>query len=362
MGIYKAKDRRGRRRYVVSKYWPNGSGRLRMYAPNYRSAKALQTRVEASILDGTWEQLKRELASGRSDFWTVRSFYERFLEEYCKPRLRSWRRYERSFESLNAALGNIALKEFQRKDLHRYVAKRKRQVKPATVNLDIAVISKLFSYALECGEVDTHPLVRFPKLKEPKKVFRPLTVQQFRDLVEAVDNPYLQAMIAVIGETGIRKGEALSLTWSRVDLGRRLLWVEFTKDDEPREIPLSKYASRYLAGLVRYLNTPYVFVNGRTGTRWVNPDKPLRRAADRVGLKVGFHDLRRFRCSQWLMQGVDVRTVQQLMGHSDIDTTMRYAGYVSSHALESIRKAQANEDSQSQQATNRQRVGNKGKD
>ncbi len=45
MGIYKVKDRRGRRRYVVSKYWPHGSGRLRMYAPNYRSAQALQTRI-----------------------------------------------------------------------------------------------------------------------------------------------------------------------------------------------------------------------------------------------------------------------------------------------------------------------------
>ena len=104
-------------------------------------------------------------------------------------------------------LGNIPLKEFQRKDLHRYIAQRKKQVQPATVNRAIAAISKLFSYALECGEVDTHPLIRFPKLKEPKKVFRPLTVQQFRDLVEAVDNPYLQAMVAVIGETGIRKGE-----------------------------------------------------------------------------------------------------------------------------------------------------------
>ena len=181
-----------------------------------------------------------------------------------------------------------------------------------------------------------------------------------RNLVEAVDNPYLRAMIAVIGETGIRKGEALSLTWKRVDLSRRLLWVELTKNDETREIPLSQYATGYLAGLVRYLNTPYVFVNSRTGTRWVNPDKPLRRAAEKVGLKVGFHDLRRFRCSHWLMQGVDVRTVQKLMGHSAISTTMRYAGYVSSHALASIREAQATEDSQTQQATNRQRVGNKG--
>ena len=82
------------------------------------------------------------------------------------------------------------------------------------------------------------------------------------------------------------KGEALFLTWKRVDPTRRLLWLELTKDDEPREIPLLKYANGYLVGLVRYLSTPYVFVNTRTGTRWVNPDKPLRRAAERVGLKV----------------------------------------------------------------------------
>ena len=113
-------------------------------------------------------------------------------------------------------------------------------------------------------------------IKEPKKVFQPLTVQQFRDPVEAVENPYLQAMIAVIGETGIRKGEALSFTWKRVDLSRRLIWVEFTMDDEPREIPLSQYATGYLAGLPRYLNTSYVFVNSRTGTKWTNPDKSLR--------------------------------------------------------------------------------------
>ena len=82
MGIYKVKDRRGRRRYVVSKYWPNGSGRLRMYAANCRSAQALQTRIESSVLDGTWKRLKQDLSGGNRTVWTVRSFYERFFEEY----------------------------------------------------------------------------------------------------------------------------------------------------------------------------------------------------------------------------------------------------------------------------------------
>lgn len=89
---------------VVSKYWPKGSRRLRMYAPNWPSAQALQTRAESSILDGTIRQLKQELASGSRTILTVWSFYKRFFEEYCQPRIRSLRRYALSFKGLNAML------------------------------------------------------------------------------------------------------------------------------------------------------------------------------------------------------------------------------------------------------------------
>ena len=82
-----------------------------MYAPNYRSAQALQSRLESSILVGTWKQLKRELAGGNRTVCTVRSFYERLFEEYCKSRLRCLRRYALSFKSLNAVLGNVPLAE-----------------------------------------------------------------------------------------------------------------------------------------------------------------------------------------------------------------------------------------------------------
>ena len=85
--------------------------------------------------------------------------------------MRPRRRYALSFKSLNAMLGNIPLKQFQHKGLYRYVTKRKSQVQPATVSRAIAAIGKM-SNTLECGEVNTHPLIRFPKLKEPKKVFR----------------------------------------------------------------------------------------------------------------------------------------------------------------------------------------------
>lgn len=72
----------------------------------------------------------------------MHSFYKRFLEEYCTPRLRCLRRYALSFMSLNDVLRNIPQKEFQRKVPYRYVATRTQPVHPATVNRAIAAISQ----------------------------------------------------------------------------------------------------------------------------------------------------------------------------------------------------------------------------
>ncbi len=340
MAIYKEKDHRGKLRYVVSKYWPNGSGRLRKYAPNYTAAKALLTRVEQSILDGTWRELKQEL-SGNIHALTVREFSRKFIEEYCKPRMRSWKRYVLSFKSLNQHLGKVRLAEFSRQDLHRYIQKRKLEVSSATINRDIACIKKMVSYALDCGVIDHHPLVRFPDLHEPQRAFLVMTLEEVRHLVDSMPDPSLSAMVAVMAETGLRKQEALKLKWDNIDLKNGILTAEETKSGKIRQIPISDYAINSLREAVRYLKCPHVFVNPRTGHRWVNPEKKFKEGCHKAGLDwVGFHDLRRFRATHWLLHGVDVRTVKELLGHADISTTMRYAGYVSAHAVKSVREAQ----------------------
>ena len=77
--------------------------------------------------------------------------------------------------------------------------------------------------------------------------------------------------------------------------------------------------------------------------RWVNPEKVFKTAVSKAGFGwVGFHDFRRFRATQWVRQGIDVRTVKELLGHSSIQTTMPYAQYVPS-VLEEVRRIQDTE-------------------
>ncbi len=343
MGINRVKDHRGKTRIQVSKRWPDGS-RFRRYFPNATVAKNTLTRIEAAIVQGVWQELKEELLHQQPEQVTVESFSKRFLDEHCKVRMKSWKRYDLSLGTLNAELGQIALEQFRRADLHRYVMKRSKKVKPNTVDRDIACIKKMFSFAVEVGAVDSHPLTRFPLLPVEEMAFQVMTVEEFRGLVGAMEEPALGAMVAVMGETAIRKGEALGLVWENVDLRNRRLTVEQTKSRRIRHIPLSEFAAESLSGSVRYLDSPFVFVNSHTKKPWVNPEKAFRDGRKAAGLDwVGFHDLRRFRISQWVMRGVDLRTVQMLAGHSDIKTTMKYAHLTPGHISHRLRDAEAAE-------------------
>ena len=57
----------------------------------------------------------------------------------------------------------------------------------------------------------------------------------------------------------------------------------------------------------------------------------------------GFHDLRHYRATQWLLHGVDIQTVKCYMGHKRIETTQRYLHFVPGHGEQSVRAAQAAE-------------------
>jgi len=218
------------------------------------------------------------------------------------------------------------MSEFRRSDLDRYLKRRKRDsVGPATINREIAAVKKLFSYALETEAVEFHPLVRYRLLHEPKQARRLLTVAEQRRLVASMPNRWISALVAVLGETAMRKSDGLRLRWDQIDSASRTVSVEIGKTGEVVCIPLSEFAVEALAGVTRYMACPYVFVQPGTMTRWKNPEKAFRAGCKEAGLEwVGFHDLRRFRACRWLLGGVDIETVRDLLGHASVQTTQRY--------------------------------------
>ena len=172
-----------------------------------------------------------------------------------------------------------------------------------------------------------------------------MTLEEERTLVAATLKRALAVGVycGLLGETAMRPEEGLRLQWPFIDMPRRILTVDKSKtaEGEGRHIPLSDYALELLHMMPRVVGCPYVIVRMET----MRPVKDCRyvlgKAKEDAGLEwVTLRDFRHFRASQWASRGVDLKTVQQLMGHADIHTTMRYAHFAPDHATRIIIESQ----------------------
>ena len=134
----------------------------------------------------------------------------------------------------------------------------------------------------------------------------------------------------------MRFAEALNLKWSSVDFANRLIIVEGTKSGHNRKIPMNNRLTEVLYNAKKMSKSENVFVNERGG-----PYKSIRTSWDHVlerakieGLT--FHSLRHTFGTRLGMAGVDVKTIQELMGYRDIKMTMRYSHPTPEHKRKAV--------------------------
>ncbi len=131
------------------------------------------------------------------------------------------------------------------------------------------------------------------------------------------------------------------MRWSDIHFSQRVVLIGKAKSGKVRSVPLSDLALEWLNKLVRFIDIPFVFVDCLRRKPWKDPRETFNKGRKKAGLEwVGFHDLRHFRATQWLINGVDLVTVKELLGHSSIQTTMRYLHFVGTHAVRAVIKAQ----------------------
>ena len=344
---------RGQEKIVLSKKWPDGT-RFRRFMPNKTVAKELETDINYAIAKGLWPDLKDNLARGiqrnsLSPDPTIGDFESEYLS-HCSRINRRPDFKEQALKSIVKILGGVRLSELKRRHGDLFTEKRTQEgLSAATINRGIAVLRHMASVAVEREYIKTNPFSKFRMLPEIEKSLRVLTYDEYRHLIQAVAeiDSVVGAYLVMFGETGMRKSEGLRLRWDDIHQtgsGRYKVIMGTTKGGKVRSVPLSELALKWLNGLIRFIGERHVFVDPVTRKAWKDPRGPFFKGRKTVGLDwVGFHDLRHFRATQWLIKGVDVVTVKELLGHSDVQTTMRYLHYVQSHANESVLKAQQQE-------------------
>ncbi|MCR4344948.1 MAG: site-specific integrase [Candidatus Scalindua sp.] len=225
------------------------------------------------------------------------------------------------------------------KKISRYkVVRNEAGAKPATINRELAMLSKAFNLAVREWEwLNENPVSKVPKEKENNKRDRWLTQEEENRLL-GFSPEWLSGIIIFALNTGLRQDELLSLEWSRVSLIRKTILIQKSKSGRPRTVPLNRFG-------LELLNMKYskkvLSINGlvfasSVGTK-IDADN-LRRAFYSVLEKAEienfkFHDLRHTFATRLAQSGIDIYKIAKLLGHEDIRMTQRYAH----HCPESLR-------------------------
>ena len=147
-------------------------------------------------------------------------------------------------------------------------------------------------------------------------------------------------MVLLSMNTGLRQGELFTLTWACVDLQRRFLTIKgsLSKSGSTRHVPLNAEAYYVLDNWRFQSGNSLVFPND-TGESFDNVAKAWATVLSEVAIKrFRWHDLRHHFASRLVMAQVDLNTVRELLGHSDIDMTLRYAHLAPEHKAAAVEK------------------------
>jgi site-specific recombinase XerD len=210
---------------------------------------------------------------------------------------------------------------------------------PATVNRYRALISLVFRLGIESGKVKENPARLVKHRQENNARVRWLTPEEEVRLRAAISAMYPDHMpeLDLALNTGLRLSEMYGLRWEYVNQSRRVLSIPRSKNGETRHVPLNGPALAALADFrKRSDGTGPVIRNLQceplaAGRHWFEP--AIKKAKIRA---FSWHCLRHTFASRLTMAGVDLRTVQELMGHKSISMTVRYSHLTPKHTLAAV--------------------------
>jgi integrase/recombinase XerD len=244
-----------------------------------------------------------------------------------------------------ADVKGVEVAELSRVDLREWIAQLSRKgMSPATVSRAVSAARGLFRFLMLDGHLKKHPAEDLDTPQRMAYLPQFLTEEEIDALFAAPDTGTSEgvrdrALLELMYATGMRVSETISLKLAEVDLDGGLIACH-GKGSKERRVPIGRSALHWLQ---KYIGTraragkgsssPYLFINsmGRPLTRQLAWGM-IKNHAARAGLKkVSPHTLRHSFATHLLQRGADSRSVQALLGHSDISTTQIYTHITDNH-------------------------------
>jgi len=260
-------------------------------------------------------------------------------------------RYMRCIKALNYFFGRHTLQSITAGTVEQYKIHRSQQVRknardgrlvtPAAVNRELAVLRILFNFAIRLGKARENPVVKVKFFRERPNHMRVISAEEEQSYLAAA-SPLLHDVAVMMLETGMRPGEIYRLRREDVDLSLRSVQVRSGKTcNAARHIPLTERALAILARRVKHGESCWLFSCPFDPTKPVLDvrkahDAAVRRA--KIFPPFRLYDLRHTALTRMAMSGIDLPTLKELAGHSQIQMTMRYVHPTPEHKRRAMAK------------------------
>ena len=295
-----------------------------------RRAALIVARIKAGE-DPIPEPMAVKMAEGPAVGELAGRYLEKHVAVRCKPKTESMYRLIVA-KYILPELGRrpaLAVDHKEVTELHHRLS-----AKPVMANQVVDTLSRIYNAAEDRGDIPeaSNPCRLVVKNRERRRE-RFLTDEEFRRLGRVLDEAetrkgvsvHAVAAIRLLLLTGCRKGEILNLRWSEVDLEADELQLPDTKTG-PRTISLSPEAAAVLSRIPRLPDNPFVIPGKIGGKAMRNLNDPWDIVCERAGLEdMRLHDCRHSYASRALALGESLPMIGRLLGHTQVETTARYA-------------------------------------
>jgi len=329
------KDKNGKKKeYWYIRYTLNGKdkwesvGKVGDITKAVAQAKLAERKRQIAL--GQYEQIGANIPT----LLEIRDEYLSYKKDVIRNR--SWKRNENSMRHLINFFGDYKLSSITPSDIIDYQNKRLKDtinnhpIKPATVNRELACLRSLFNFAKQRNKFfGENPVSKVKFLEENNQMERILSYDEEERLLNSCPSYIKPIVITALG-TGMRKMEILSLKWENVDLTNNVIIIEATnsKTKKKKLVPISsKLKNELLKQKLKTGYQEYVFLTSK-GANFKGPDslrKVFHNVCKDAGIgKIRFHDLRHTFATRGIELTGNVVAVSKILGHRDLQTTMRY--------------------------------------
>ena len=287
--------------------------------------------VTKTVAQRREEEIKRKIRMGvyeYDDNITLEGLENDYIRHVKETKqLRTWGKRKEHLRTLKPYFKDKTLKKITPGDIDDYKLLRLKKLKPSSVNRELSTLRHIFNFAKRDKKFyGENPVSISGLLSEDNTRDRVLTPEEEERLMTC-SAPHLKPILTTALNTGMRKGEILSLKWNDVDFDNNLFIINASnnKSKKVKRIPINSYLKKMLLELKlkNQVKSKYVFIG--------DDEKPMKsiktafnNACRRANIKgLTFHDLRHTAGTRMLESGVNIVAISEILGHSSIEITKK---------------------------------------